>query len=599
MIASKSYKTAMANDEMDGLGELASSKPISLSQLCTRASSRSKNGRAVKALLAQMDTDNKLEEPQVGANGYGAGQDRPLTRVPALHHANNGESRWDCYPEEDPAPSRLHSQGHIYGAGEQGWYRSVNSHQQQNPLSYSSDFGSAFHAPRSQQHSCISESPFLKNNNYPQSEHNTWPAAMHHMNERPSLSALQSDSYRQSLIPESNFVSDSSLNLYRASFDRPDNQSPYGSLRLQPSCPRNPGSYETSSAVNPQHERYRDYAFIRSGTTLTDFPQEQNHEASKYPREYRPQTSASCAQPSYHAQASYTSSTRLSTPDTFNPYKNGARDETIACHGVVQNPTFHIRQTALPDPFVETKPPTAHRHQELDYKSKEIALLSAKLDEYIKYPHKQSPADHLSDSGKETLKSLCESAAIEQPPFKRKSPIDYMNSKLKESLDRLPTGLRSTAAGKIIRPPPGIPKPVMNQMVNEPSYLVIGTNIRLNNANSWFHRDPRGEEHLRQQVTDIAQNYAESVERLTGADGTTAKQMTLLLGNVIVNLHSYVGTGGQTSNFSDFVGEKACHWERFCGRRSYFDRDPSIGNWRVPLGRTLSSMSTKTDQNPS
>ncbi|THC95790.1 hypothetical protein EYZ11_004743 [Aspergillus tanneri] len=523
----------MANDEMDGLGELASSKPISLSQLCTRASSRSKNGRAVKALLAQMDTDNKLEEPQVGANGYGAGQDRPLTRVPALHHANNGESRWDCYPEEDPAPSRLHSQGHIYGAGEQGWYRSVNSHQQQNPLSYSSDFGSAFHAPRSQQHSCISESPFLKNNNYPQSEHNTWPAAMHHMNERPSLSALQSDSYRQSLIPE--------ISIW----------------------------FTTASTLLPSEPR-----ILRD--LVCDFPQEQNHEASKYPREYRPQTSASCAQPSYHAQASYTSSTRLSTPDTFNPYKNGARDETIACHGVVQNPTFHIRQTALPDPFVETKPPTAHRHQELDYKSKEIALLSAKLDEYIKYPHKQSPADHLSDSGKETLKSLCESAAIEQPPFKRKSPIDYMNSKLKESLDRLPTGLRSTAAGKIIRPPPGIPKPVMNQMVNEPSYLVIGTNIRLNNANSWFHRDPRGEEHLRQQVTDIAQNYAESVERLTGADGTTAKQMTLLLGNVIVNLHSYVGTGGQTSNFSDFVGEKACHWERFCGRRSYFDRDPSI-----------------------
>ncbi|PYH95566.1 hypothetical protein BO71DRAFT_408464 [Aspergillus ellipticus CBS 707.79] len=85
---------------------------------------------------------------------------------------------------------------------------------------------------------------------------------------------------------------------------------------------------------------------------------------------------------------------------------------------------------------------------------------------------------------------------------------------------------------KVLRTPPGLTRPKGH------------IQQRLEDADAWFHRDGRGEDHLRQQIAGIAGNCRSSKEERTA----------LLLGDIILNLYSYVSRDGakKTGNFADF-----------------------------------------------
>lgn len=150
--------------------------------------------------------------------------------------------------------------------------------------------------------------------------------------------------------------------------------------------------------------------------------------------------------------------------------------------------------------------------------------------------------------------------------------------------------------GKVIRPPPGLPTPKALKKLDRSPYGCSQFEIqKAEEANHWFQTDNRGERKIRQHIAEIAEAHAEECQGLDGAaqsaeDAERSKQMNLLLGDVIANLHSYVSDDRpqQADYFANF-GDVS---PRYCepvhgGRRSYFDRDPAVDQWRLPVGRAI------------
>ncbi|PLB45724.1 hypothetical protein P170DRAFT_428921 [Aspergillus steynii IBT 23096] len=211
-----------------------------------------------------MASESKPEVLSLASSFRENSHDKYGTRFPDVRHVSNEEYSLDC--RDDPIPPRIVSQERgcdpTERIGEQVWQRRAEGHHQQNPLSYS-DGISAYGLSRSQERSCISESPFLKNSSYHLSEQDVWSTEAHAISGRPSSTAELPRSVSRNLMSRSEYVPESSFHLYRASFDRPEDQSPYGSMRLQPSLYENPESYEAPYAEKPPQERYKDYAIIR------------------------------------------------------------------------------------------------------------------------------------------------------------------------------------------------------------------------------------------------------------------------------------------------------------------------------------------------
>lgn len=161
-------------------------------------------------------------------------------------------------------------------------------------------------------------------------------------------------------------------------------------------------------------------------------------------------------------------------------------------------------------------------------------------------------------------------------------------------------------AGRALRSPPGLPKPASyNPAIWTQSFEEYRTpgSTRLEEANDWFHKDGRGEEQFRQQVASIADEYANKCEESGGPsyskeDKETSKQMTLLMGDAVANLKSYMD-GDDKDQQSDYFANFRTVEPRYCeprhgAIRSYFHEDPARGQWRVPSGRAVSAVGNKS-----
>lgn len=601
------FTTPMAQEEMEDIGELVSSRPVALSQLYTKANSRTKSGRATKAFIAQMASESKPDALPLAQDFRETGQGRYGIQFPPMHPVSAEEYALDPY-RNDAKSSRITSQERVRDPAEiiseQVWQRMREGHQQQNPLSYSDDVG-AYCLSRPQERSCVSESPFLKNNGYRKTEQDAWATEANPIPGRSSLDAGPPKSISRNLLSQSENIPQSSLHLYRASFDRPEDQSPYGSLRLHHSLYESSGAYEAPSVEKPPQERYKDYTTIRSGTMLTGVPAgEPVSRTYDYSPELQSQMSSARAQPSTRALASIASGTGLSESSALKSSMKRQTNEEVTrlLDKIAQDRTSHIKQTALPDPFVEPKASSGHRASGSQYRSEELALLAAKLGEYASLSHGRSSTDHRTHSEPTELRSLCESTITEVPSLKKNSALGYSNAGLNENYGQVHAGPQAKATVKILRPPPGLPIPAVNRMMAEELFGMANYDLvkaRFEEANAWFHKDPRGEEPLRQYVAAIAQSHAEKFERLTGNDGTNAKQMNLLLGNVIVNLYTHFSESNQSqaTNLEALEGgDTSESAPSFARRRSYFDRDPSVSCWRFPLGRASSEVSRYSDK---
>ncbi|GLB05398.1 hypothetical protein AtubIFM57258_000679 [Aspergillus tubingensis] len=142
---------------------------------------------------------------------------------------------------------------------------------------------------------------------------------------------------------------------------------------------------------------------------------------------------------------------------------------------------------------------------------------------------------------------LVREIAVETNPVKTHAPQESQVSETKSTSIANVSHLDndSTAQDGMLRTPPGLTRPVRE-------------------AEAWFHKDNRGHKKLRQQVKGIAENCASENE----------KQTTQLLGDVVINLYSYVAKDRkkQAGNFADWgsVDLYYCSPSQD-GNHSYFD----------------------------
>lgn len=147
----------------------------------------------------------------------------------------------------------------------------------------------------------------------------------------------------------------------------------------------------------------------------------------------------------------------------------------------------------------------------------------------------------------------------------------------------------STAAGRALKPPPGLPyPPPPNALLPEPLSSrrpVMAAQERLEEANKWFRReDSHKGSPLQVKIERIARDYGLSKD--SEQEGATAKQTTLLFGGVIANLFDYLDRRDMGLPITDpfamfrYVSSHYCD-KANTGRRSYFEIDPLINRRAV------------------
>jgi hypothetical protein len=633
--------------ELHNFDDLPSSHPVSLSALCTRASSRNKGSKSWKPFRLNSDEDKDIAESPSTAAFFVTDQKKPRSRLSALHRANSGDCNLNRYKENASTLSRFCSQQYSYDPGEQRgsqtWQDANTIHYQDNPLNYSHNYDFSYAYSHSQQHSYISQSPFLRTGDHQNPEHLAWSTNLHSVShELSSMGISQPILYNQNIIAEDNLMPDSSFNIYCDSFDHPDNQSPYQSMRVRGShydTADAHGAFSTSRSSLPEIQKnsYIEYSPISWEFSSIPVPEQvQSSEAVVSAAECQLQTSVpSHLQLSIDAKATYKPRAELTVPEVGkNKYTKVRSEEEIrqelknAVREKIEREELETRQRKEKEDLEKASREKIERDE---LEAKQTGLHKYSMGANATHPQEEngmncqvanetsipeSSFDHISESSEESdqtdseemvIREPCRPPTAESSDAKLSHPWDDFTEKLEVlSVMGLP-GYLNIAAGKRLRPPPGIPEPAVHKSTATPLISMIDSTLdqrRLDDANNWFHRDARGEEQLREQVRDIAHSYAERFERLNGTahtsqGSTAAKQMNLLLGNVIVNLHSYVSENSSrdAANFAEFGDVKNQHCEpSLGGRRSYFNREPSVDHWRQPVGRGLSTMSNKSEQ---
>ncbi|RAK75592.1 uncharacterized protein BO72DRAFT_497866 [Aspergillus fijiensis CBS 313.89] len=166
-------------------------------------------------------------------------------------------------------------------------------------------------------------------------------------------------------------------------------------------------------------------------------------------------------------------------------------------------------------------------------------------------------------------------------------------SSIKPALGHVP-GSSVKSESKPLKPPPGLSKPA-SQLTKRPTWYVdslIQNQARLDESNAWFRRDSRGEETIRAQVALFAQDHSEQLKKrgYSTEDCKSAREMSELMGNALVNLTSYVlgDREQQIGNFADFTPAPSdCSSPSSDKHRTFFELDWCT-NGGASLGRESS-----------
>ncbi|KNG88829.1 hypothetical protein ANOM_002473 [Aspergillus nomiae NRRL 13137] len=533
--------------ELRDFDDLPSSQAICLTKFA-KAHPRNKGNKPWKPLQLESTEDTGRKNSQSPMNPFETGQSEPRSRLSTLHRAYSGECNPNRHSEGVPASSRFHSQSYHYSPeaqrGEEAWPTNANAiHYQENPLNYSHNYGFAYSYPHSQPHSCVSESPFLRNDDYHSSEHLPWSTGLHSIsNELSFMGVTQPTLYNQDFVADGGIMTDSSLNIYSASFDQPEDRSPYES------APFHYGhalAHESLVTLHPSlsasHEdRSRDFS-----STSWDLPLDATHEHVLSPKpstpamECQPPTSfLSRSQPLNDVDAPQMPRAEAPGPDHESSYqddKGYTKEEKLA----LLTRAVYERITTDQDIFSVAQMEAYDAHAQgttttMDSTSDRVSGLSG-----------ESTTTKSTNSGNMDIRAAYPPEITENPW--RSGPIWYDFTERWKGIPAAGVpGYLNLMTSKRIRPPPGLSEPVVQSPTawplpyrNDP----LVTQKRLDEANEWFRKDARGLEQLRGQVTDIAQNYAERIEGRSGTthtlqESTAAKQISSLIGNVIVNLHS-------------------------------------------------------------
>ncbi|KAF5865021.1 hypothetical protein ETB97_005586 [Aspergillus alliaceus] len=520
--------------ELRNLDDLPSSQAISLSELCTKSGTRNKGSKSWKPLQLEETEDDSSKDSKSPAAFFGIGQNKPRSRLSALHRANSGECNLNKHTEEALIPSRFQSQGYSYTHEEQceekPRQKNANTiHFQGNPLSYSQSYSFPYSYSHPQQRSCISESPFLSSDGYHNPEHLPWPTDLPSIsNELSYVGAPQPNLYYQSFMAGGNMTADSSFNIYSASFDHPDNQSPYESVPARyDQADAHEGFSAVHSFIPDLHDQSRNLSSISgdpslnapSGCALRTHAMECQSDTSTFSRaqplnntnsQNVPRIEPSVAEYSYNDARSWAEGEKhKELKDTVGQKAEG---ESAA------------KQEFDSDEFADTRMLLQNRSVE---SSAENALESEGMSHQVNHlvTASDSLQDHISESRQHTKPTDSEEVAVRPTAAEKPSLTlgntwcDFTERWKANSAVSIP-GHLNLVVSKRIRPPPGLSEPVAHSSTAWPSIPrndPLLTQTRLDEADNWFHKDSWCQGQLREQVKDIAQNYAERIERVSGA----------------------------------------------------------------------------------
>ncbi|KAL5366040.1 hypothetical protein BJX96DRAFT_182224 [Aspergillus floccosus] len=523
--------------ELDSFEHLASSQPISLGQLCARASSRLRTGKSSKRSHIENLDDGDTKDTSSIADLRDTGETKRISRLSMIHRANSKECRLNRYKEDVLMPSRFYSEMQSEAfepSNEQDsdtWYNHGDIHPHRNPLSYSCGYDSPFAYSASGPYDAISGSPFTKNANS-RNEYGTWPAA------RSYQKLLSDASPANSRL--NNILAESSLSIYRESFDRPENQSPYESLHIQRSSHKHLDIRDVTAnmqalSTEPHFERRVTYL-----SSHYDALREQASDIDIIDAGDQPSTpglfpvpTSNQKQPQGKPSARW--SEQAESPNPGEIRDRSVKDEVTAfLRAIVQNSHPNASQMEVQSLTQEMKA-SLSGHSSPEGITKEMASRG-------QYPGtdngvKQCPSvaswntpkseDHNPASA---LKEAC-------VPFSQHGYLyEEIMEKMAKEADKSKLSKANTPMG--------------------PAYLgrtPIQVQERIDDAKTWYSTDNRGNQQLR---------------------------------NVVINLHSYGSPDShkltkQAGCFENFGRVKSLYCESSLGGRSYFDQDGSTNQWKL------------------
>lgn len=579
---------------VDSLDDIASSRPIPLSALSSRANSRNKGSKAWKPLQLDDDDDDPKDHVNSISNADASQYDH-RSQLPAQRHSRGDDSSFRRYEGSRTTRPRFHALERSSEETDDSMGRPWMKNVQRNPLSCSNGYEFPSESSFSQYQGYISEGPFLKTDNYAHLEFPGWIANGCQVPSGRSSGGIQSHyrllfSGEKPTVPENSSSSHAyrygPSNPYIAYTEPPQQQRPHSQMTISP-----PASMMGYSLQESRLEHGDDYSrlapeYVCSNAHGRTLP------GPTVGRAFQTQISnPSLAQALNTVHLSKSAETNLN-PDTVNPFRypkvNDSRDKVAAyLKRVVQASEMSIKPTPLSDPFVDIGNPLREEYQEQMHTADSKQSLRASNDDPVRVSEEISSITRKLSAANEAFKLLCDASIPE-----KKNPSVHQGDEVYESLGKSETR-SSKAADKTLRPPPGLASNAPARETERSSFCrrPKAENAALEEANRWFHTDNRGEEQLREQVTDIAQAHAEDCKILQGPTGVvseveTAKQTTLLLGNVIANLQSYVSGDRkeQTQNFANFssVPDHFCEATGHGSHRSYFERDQSVEQLRIP-----------------
>ncbi|KAL4926801.1 uncharacterized protein BDV17DRAFT_141403 [Aspergillus undulatus] len=523
--------------------DLASSQPVSLIQLYTKTNPSRNKPKRTRASNSDIPDEvagfREADESRSALPSYSTSAEYGLTdesgRLSPQSRLVSQEYTW----------ARESAAGNIQS---QTWQPSQDDyHTQKNPLNYASHYN----APPARESSYISESPFLRRADCWDLPGNEAGSVGMTPTPQIALDTPQSKSYSQPRRKD--HMSASSLQLYRESFDRPHDKSPYESIRLKHRHNRT-DLPEITSGLMYGGSADQDYENNKLNTTIRSEPNYTTHVRERI---------------SNAALAMHSREIR----ETHRLQDASASDSRLSSGGSATQRTLKEEIYAILDNMNSESRAHTETFAAPSSKTGQPIFASGYGEEQTRLPLRQF--DDLTVDNTTELRRQ-ESRVHDSDGRARYQQANTEEVDLElDQCDVLPDIAALTRSAtppkRTIKPPPGLGE-VKETMFTK---AAKAREERLREANAWFHHDSRGEKHIRQHIATVAEQFIDRTERCEGRtfseqERTASKQAAGLLGDAIANLQAY--RGRPRDYFSNFgpVESRYCD-SAFGGRRSYFD----------------------------
>ncbi|PKX98162.1 uncharacterized protein P174DRAFT_362736 [Aspergillus novofumigatus IBT 16806] len=597
--------------ELHSLDDIASSRPVALSELWNRASLRGKVTKPLKPLQIGGKQIHDVKEISTDTESIVVAQCKPRARLAPMHRSYIEAGHHNGQQTEILQRSRVRSEAYYptyaHEAREYLWHEKADGHVQQNPLSYCDGYDPSYLQCLRHDYRSVPDGLFYKHQNFLQSEHAIWPAGP-----CAAPNNTRVPSHDQCPVADHQYIPESYIEPPNGGIGNGYDQSGYGPLEAPD---YHYSQRDTHRAALPTETAYSEQARVNY---TSHHSVQADAELLEVVRQklLRKMSSPTRAEASGAAEVQAPNPIRVSLPShdrkpssaesdlSKASSKRSIKEEATAfLQSVVENSHLDAKGTSSQHLTAQSEESASIRLQQESHEAEHVKSQSVGMcDRHGSLKDARLVGQRVKLGVKGT-NSLLNAGANQHLPRNTNHLVhrgDIAKDNQEDPYDKL-----LIANSKAVPPPPGLPIPLEQQKNTD--FLFFDTlapnRARLEEADSWFHTDNRGASELRQLVSSIAYDNVEREALLHGTSsptsGTaTAWQTTLLLGNVIANLqlHTSSGPTKHADYFSDYgVVDSACCEPSHGGRCSYFFQDPAVTHWKLPTDRATPEMRIESE----